>query len=210
MRVHRFEIGNLANNTYVVWCGQTGRALIVDPVGRGAPFLEFVERQELSVQYIVYTHAHPDHINGAAAARGRTGARVAAHRRTPRLMRGPIIKITSGFGLFFKPVPPDMLLEDGDDITIGGVTLRVLYTPGHTPDSLCLAGHGVVFTGDLIMQDGVGRTDLPGGSLQKLRHSIREKILPLGDNTILYPGHGPETTAGRERNNNPFISEIFK
>ena len=209
MRVRRFEIGSLMNNTYVAWCGNTGHALIVDPVGRAAPFLDFVERRGLSVQYIVYTHAHPDHITGAAAARERTGARVAAHRESPRLMRGPIIKLTSGFGLFFRPVAPDMLVDEGDELTIGNVSLRVLHTPGHTPDSLCLAGHGAVFTGDLIMQGGVGRTDLPGGSLKRLQRSIRDKILPLGDNTILYPGHGPESTVAQEKKNNQFISENF-
>lgn len=208
MNVERFETGMLMNNTYAAWCGDTRRAAVVDPVGSCTKALDFIRNNGLIVDFIVYTHAHPDHVSGAAAVKKATGARVAAHTLARKLMRGPLIMLCSGLGLIFRPVPPDLLLEDGGELPIGTHSLRVLHTPGHTPDSICLTAPGLVFTGDTLINESVGRTDLPGGSEARLLHSIKQKLLPLGRDTVVYPGHGPATTIGHEQAINPFVVNL--
>lgn len=205
MNVERFETGMMMNNTYVAWCADTGRAAAVDPVGRGAQTLDFISKNRLTLDWIIYTHAHPDHVSGAAPLKKATRARVAAHSSARKLMRGPLILLCSGLGLFFRAVPPDTLLSHGDSLPIGNHVLHVLHTPGHTPDGICLTGPDCVFTGDTLIKESVGRCDLPGGSQQELMHSIRNCLLPLHDATMVYPGHGPATTMGHERTCNPFI-----
>ena len=205
MQVKQFEIGMLMNNTYVVWCERTRQGLVVDPVGAGPAVARFIQDHDLKIGILVYTHAHPDHVSGAAALRRATGARVAAHPLARKIMRGPMILICSGLGLIFRPVIPDQALDHGQVLQIGNDSLTVLHTPGHTPDGICLAGPGLVFTGDTLINEAVGRTDLPGGSAQQLARSIREILLPLGDATTVYPGHGPATTLGHERQFNPFL-----
>lgn len=208
MKVERFETGMMMNNTYIAWCPETRRAAAVDPVGSCRQALAFIRDNALTLDFIIYTHAHPDHVSGAAAMNKATGARVAAHALARKLMRGPLMLLCSGLGLAFKPVPPDMPLEDGSELRIGNRALRVLHTPGHTPDGLCLAGPGLVFTGDTLINESVGRTDLPGGSGALLMRSIRDKLLPLPGDTVVYPGHGPATTLAHERAHNPFLVNL--
>lgn len=205
VKVERFETGMMMNNTYVAWCAETRRAAAVDPVGSCRQALGFIRDNALTLDFIIYTHAHPDHVSGAASLKKATGARVAAHALARKLMRGPLMLLCSGLGLAFKPVPPDMPLEDGSELRIGNSVLRVLHTPGHTPDGICLAGPGLVFTGDTLISESVGRTDLPGGSGSLLMRSIRDKLLPLPGDTVVYPGHGPATTLAHERAHNPFL-----
>jgi hydroxyacylglutathione hydrolase len=205
MRVKGFQAGMFGNNTFVVWCEETGFGLVVDPAAGASAALLFIRSRNLRIETIVYTHAHPDHVSGARLLKQATGARVLAHTAASEMMRSPLFRLACGFGLFFKPVPPDAYISDGDTIKAGQVSLIALHTPGHTPDSLCLSGEGAVFTGDLIISGSVGRTDLPGGSLAQLQRSIAEKILPLGDDTRIYPGHGPESTLREEKRVNPFV-----
>ncbi len=194
MQLQVFETGPLDNNVYIVWCAQTGEGIVIDPAARAGKAIDFIREQNIKIKKIVYTHAHPDHVPGAAAFVKATGATVAAHRLAEKIMKGPIIRALSGFGLIFKAIPPSELLEDGDIVRAGNMQFTTLRTPGHSPDSICLLGHGAVFTGDLLFADGLGRTDIPGGSAKELARSIREKIMVLPPQTLVYPGHGPATT----------------
>lgn len=207
LQLQCFEAGSLFNNVYVVSCEDTGEGMIIDPAGRAGRVLEYVRERGLSIKYIVYTHAHPDHVLRAAECAGETGAEVVGHRLAAKIMNGLLMRAMSGFGLAFKPVPPTMAVDDGDTLSVGRLGFRVLHTPGHSPDSICLYGGGALFTGDLLFAGSVGRTDIPGGSHKKLAQSIREKILPLPDETPVWPGHGPGTTIAVERRANPFFRQ---
>jgi hydroxyacylglutathione hydrolase len=208
MFVRRFEGGFFAGNTYVAWCGETGAGVVIDPGGGARRALEHIAKAKIDVKYIVYTHAHPDHISGAGAVKKAARARIVGHRLATELLRGGMMRVASGFGFIFRPLPPEEFVDDGDKLEAGALSFEVLYTPGHTPDGISFAGGGAVFTGDLLMAGSVGRTDFAGGSHQALMASIREKILPLDGGTVIYPGHGPETTVGTERRANPWIGNI--
>lgn len=198
MELQIFETGPLDNNVYVAWCANTGEGIVIDPAWKAEKALDFIKEHNIRIKKIIYTHAHPDHVPGAAAFVKATGATVAAHRLAAGIMKGSVIRALSGFGLIFKAVGPAELLEEGDAVEAGGMRFTVLHTPGHSPDSVCLLGQGVVFTGDLLFADGFGRTDIPGGSAKELERSVKEKIMVLPPETLVYPGHGPATTIGSE------------
>jgi hydroxyacylglutathione hydrolase len=162
----------------------------------------------LSISLIVITHAHIDHIDALRAVKERTNAPFAIHEAEKKLLStAPPMNIVASLGLSpFKSAPqPDRLLKDGDRVDVGGLHFEVLHTPGHSPGGICISGHGVVFSGDTLFNFGIGRTDFPGGSYERLMKSIHEKLMILPDETIVYPGHGPPTTIGDERRGNPFL-----
>lgn len=197
------------SNTYLVWCEDTMEGMIVDPAAGTKAALRRAREAGVKVKFIVDTHSHPDHVSGNALAKEKTGGEVVAHAAAVG-GRNFMRRLESGFGLFYRPVRPDRLMEDGDTLEVGRLKFKVLHTPGHTEDGLCLAGEGCAITGDTLFEDSVGRTDLPGGSTKRLLPGIRDKLLTLPDETAVYPGHGPETTIGRERANNPFCFEALQ
>ena len=183
--------------------------MIIDPGAEAGRILKTVERLGLSISLIVATHTHTDHIAAVAQVKEATGADYAVHeaegtkKMTPALNRmlGPVL------GGSLRSLPePDRLLDDGDIIEIGELRFTVLHTPGHSPGGICLQGHGVVFCGDTLFNLSIGRTDFPGCSHAQLMDSIRNKLMTLPDDTKVFPGHGPETTIGLEREWNPFLS----
>ena len=188
-------------NSYVVTDG--GEAIVVDPGEASPTLLEALDGH--GVKAIVNTHCHCDHCGGNAALVKNTGAPLLCHEGDLELLRNVE---TQGlmFGCPFPPSPdPDRFLTEGDTITVGGVALRVLHTPGHSPGHIVLAGDGFVICGDVLFAGSIGRTDLPGGDHATLLNSIRDKLLPLPDETVVYSGHGPTTTIGAERGANPFL-----
>lgn len=209
MKIERFEAGLVMSNTYLAYCEDTLEGMIVDPAAGTKAALRRAEEKEVKIKYIVATHTHPDHISGGAHAKEKTGGEIVAHSSTVG-KRNFMRKLESGFGLFYRPSRPDRLVDDGDALEVGNLRFEVLHTPGHTEDGICLAGEGCVITGDTLFEDSVGRTDLPGGSTKRLLLSIREKLMALPDDTVIYPGHGPETTIGRERADNPFCFEALR
>ncbi|MFH0913717.1 MAG: MBL fold metallo-hydrolase, partial [Chloroflexota bacterium] len=161
------------------------------------------------IKLIVLTHAHIDHIGGIAAVKGATGAKLCVHSGDSRwVQERPLHSTLTGDSYPIVP-PVDMWLKGGDTLEVSDLKFLVLHTPGHSPESICLTGHGVVFSGDTLFNLGVGRTDFPGGSWEQLMNSIHAKLLVLPDSTVVYPGHGPETTIGDERRGNPFLSGRF-
>jgi glyoxylase-like metal-dependent hydrolase (beta-lactamase superfamily II) len=188
-------------NCYVVRDG--GEALIIDP-GEAAPeLLECIDGH--TVKTVVNTHCHCDHCGGNAEVLGHTGAELICHKEELPLLRS-LVQQGSMFGVPFRPSPdPDRFIDEGDTVRVGSVMFDVLHVPGHSPGHIALLGDGFVFSGDVLFAGSIGRTDLPGGNYEQLLHSIRTKLLPLPDDTVVYNGHGRETTIGIERRTNPFL-----
>jgi hydroxyacylglutathione hydrolase len=206
MIVSVLPVGLIQTNCYVVGCEQTREGVIVDPGGHPDRILAEVKRQGLAIKYILDTHAHFDHTDANGAIVEATGAPLALH---PGDL--PLLKASGGaalFGLQADPSPaPDLELADGDELVVGQLCFRVLHTPGHTPGHVCFyePEQGVLFDGDVLFRRGIGRTDLPGGSLAQLMDSIRRVLFALPDETVVYSGHGPATTIGEEKQLNPWL-----
>jgi glyoxylase-like metal-dependent hydrolase (beta-lactamase superfamily II) len=207
MKIATLPIGPLQTNCYVIACPDTAMAAVIDPAWSGETIYGYIEQEELSLELILLTHAHFDHIAGAAALHRLSGARLLAHPDShPLLEQAPLHAQAWGFQIDPPPVP-DGELTDGQMIQVGELNLEVLYTPGHAPGHVSFydAEAGIVFDGDLLFSGSIGRSDLPGGDHQRLLRSIREKLLTLPDDTSVYSGHGPVTTIERERRWNPFL-----
>ncbi|HWR97714.1 MAG TPA: MBL fold metallo-hydrolase [Candidatus Methanoperedens sp.] len=205
MLVHAFVTGPLETNTYLVADRATGEAMVIDPGGEPGEILAFLAKERLRCRQIVNTHGHFDHVSGNRALRAATGASLLIHEGD-----APMLGEASGRARFFmlyaeNSPQADEFLADQEELRVGKEALRVVHTPGHSPGSVTLVAQGRAFCGDLVFHGSVGRTDLPGGSEKMLLASIRKHILTLPDDTVLHPGHGPETTVGLEKRQNPFF-----
>jgi hydroxyacylglutathione hydrolase len=205
-----FVLGPVQTNAYLIADGAAGDAAVIDPAWDGQLILDEARRRNWRIAHLWYTHAHFDHIGGAAAIADGLNPlpMVALHPADHALwmMQGG----ASAFGFNIDPGPePTIDFQPGQRLHLGSVEFEVRFTPGHTPGHCILyaAESGVCFCGDLIFQEGVGRTDLPGGDWDQLVDSIRTQVFTLLDETRLLSGHGAETTVGRERQFNPFVGE---
>ena len=197
-------LGPFGSNCYIVGSESTKEGMIIDPGDEPDVILKNIKSLGLDIKLIVLTHGHIDHVGALKEIKEATGAEVAIHTDDAESLQDP--SLGARFGLSFTPPPPpDRLLKDGDSISAGDLRFSVLHTPGHTPGGICLSGQGVVFTGDTLFHYGIGRYDLPGSSGSQLMYSIYTKLMGLPDNTIVYPGHGSESTIGAERRGNPFL-----
>ena len=208
MLLKALELGPFLANCYIVGSEKTKEGFILDPVAEAETIMDNVRQLGLTIKLIVATHSHPDHIMALHQIKADTGAPFAMHEAESAGM------IASGMahvmGLFTtgsaEPLPkPDMPLKDGDTIKVGDLSFTVLHTPGHSPGGISLYGHGMVFVGDTLFNFSIGRTDFPGCSHQQLIDSINSKLMTLPDETVVYPGHGPQTTIATERRYNPFL-----
>ncbi|MCF6186179.1 MAG: MBL fold metallo-hydrolase [Desulfobulbaceae bacterium] len=208
MKIQQLTVGMMGVCCYIVSCEKTGKAAIIDPGGDEEKILDACRKENLDVEYIIATHGHPDHVCGNGPIQEATGAKIIMHKDDAEFFARPEIKeYFSMLGLAESP-PADIIVEDGDTITIGEEQLQVLHTPGHTPGGICLYNAPDCFTGDTLFVGGVGRTDFQGGSMQELSRSIREKLLTLPTDTIVWPGHGyggSKSTIGEEARSNSFL-----
>ncbi|OGO32534.1 MAG: hypothetical protein A2Z29_06900 [Chloroflexi bacterium RBG_16_56_11] len=205
MIVKRLIVGSLSANCWIVGNGATGEGLVIDPGGDAGLIDRAIRDSGLAIKVIVLTHGHSDHIAALYEIQDRTGAEVAIHTADADFLEGRG-SYSSQFGISYRtPPPPGRLLRESDIIEAGGLRFTVIHTPGHTPGSICLHAGDKVFTGDTLFRRGIGTTLMPGSSRPQLINSIRMKLMALPDATIIYPGHGRETTIGDERHNNPYI-----
>lgn len=188
-------------NCYIVKDG--GEAIVIDPGDVSDEVLRALDGS--TVRTIVNTHGHCDHCGGNAALVEKTGAELVIHEADMPLLDA-LEAQGQMFGMRTTPSPaPSRFVVEGDTLTVGSAALSVVHAPGHSPGHIVLAGDGLVFCGDVLFAGSIGRTDLPGGDYEQLMGSIRDKLLPLADDTIVYTGHGPATTIGKERASNPFV-----
>lgn len=206
MLLRSITVGITQTNCYLVGCEETREGVVIDPGGDAGRILKGIEAMGLTVRYVLNTHCHFDHMAANAEVVAVTGASLALH---PAEL--PILQARGGASWFGVPVResplPEVYLEDGQILEVGTLQFRVLSTPGHSPGGVTfyLEEEGVAFDGDVLFAMGVGRTDLPGGDWDTLMRSIHEVLFALPDETVLYPGHGPQTTVGRERRSNPWL-----
>jgi hydroxyacylglutathione hydrolase len=201
MKITALEVGSFLSNCYIVADEKSRLGMVVDPGASPKRILDVINEQMLTIKYIVATHAHMDHVSAVNEVKKATNAIFAIHSADARLLaRG------GGMGLFGPAAKPDLILDGNSRIEFGSLSFSVLETPGHSPGGICLVGHGIVFTGDTLFRQGIGRYDFPGCSGRDLMDSIRKKLMVLPDATAVYPGHGPATTIGLERTSNPFLN----
>ncbi|MBI4284236.1 MAG: MBL fold metallo-hydrolase [Chloroflexi bacterium] len=205
MIIERLELGQFASNCYIVSAESSQKGIIIDPGADAGRILKKVEDLGLEIASIVLTHSHMDHVGALKEVKEATAAEVAIHADDAAGLQRSHSWGGESHTSHQPPPPPDRLLQGGDSIGIGDGHLLVLHTPGHTPGGICLLGDGVLFSGDTLFNSGIGRFDLPGGNGRLLMTSIYTKLMVLPDSTVVYPGHGPETTIGIERRQNPFL-----
>lgn len=209
MIIKQLIVGSMGVCCYLVGCEQTKKAAVIDPGGDEPRILATARDHGLAIEAIVNTHGHPDHVCGNGPIKEATGAPIIIHEKDAAFFADPEVKkYFSLLGLPESP-PADRLVKDGEEIKIGEVSLKVIFTPGHTPGGICLYHPGHVFTGDTLFVGGVGRTDFPGGDTATLQRSIRERLLTLPAETVVWPGHGyggDSSTIGAEARSNPFLN----
>lgn len=203
MIVRKLVVGPYASNCYIVGSEATKEGMIIDPGAEPKEILRAVDKLGLKIKLIVLTHRHPDHVGAAAPVKEATGAGMAAHAECARyLPQSPSYVYESSFEGAPKP---ERILKEGDDIEIGDLHFRVLHTPGHTPCGISIVGEGHVFTGDTLFNYGIGRYDLIDSDGDALINGIKTKLLTLPPETIVHPGHGPDSTIATEKRANPFL-----
>jgi glyoxylase-like metal-dependent hydrolase (beta-lactamase superfamily II) len=197
-------------NCSLIWEPATRRAAVVDPGGDVDEILAAIAARDLKVEKILLTHGHIDHVGGTAELARRLGVPVEGPQREEAFWLEQLPGQCRMFGFPDTPaLRPDRWLEDGDTVTVGGMTLEVLHTPGHTPGHVCFIHRPskLALVGDVLFAGSIGRTDFPRGDHAALIRAIREKLFPLGDDFSFIPGHGPMSTFGAERRDNPFVAD---
>ena len=205
MIIKNIVVGPLEVNCYILGCEDTKEAAIIDPGDNADEIISNIEKEGLNPKFIINTHAHFDHIGGVKVIQDHFKIDFILHEGDLFLVENASEQATA-FGL--KPISKPVVNKNatnGEKVNLGNKSITVIHTPGHSPGGVCYYSVNNVFVGDTLFAGSIGRTDLPGGSYDTLINSIKENLFPLGDSTIVYPGHGPSTTIGNEKEHNPFL-----
>jgi glyoxylase-like metal-dependent hydrolase (beta-lactamase superfamily II) len=203
--IKELAVGPIMANCFIVGCERTKSAVVIDPGDEANKILMALAQSKLTVKYILNTHGHFDHVGGNQKMKDATQAEILIHKADAPML-GMLSSFGASFGLNVDNSPPaDRTIDEGDKITFGDITLKVIHTPGHSPGGVSFYTDGIVFVGDTLFAGSIGRTDFPGGDFNTLISSIKNKLFPLGDEVRVYTGHGPSTTIGEEKRYNPFL-----
>ena len=214
MLIQHFLLGPLQTNCYVVADGESPEAMIVDAGGDPAEAVDYIEAHGLKPSILLNTHCHADHIAGNTALKERyPDIQITIHELDADSIGKPLKNLSFLMGTNYRSPAADVRLNEGDTVTVGRCAFDVILVPGHTPGGMCLYAASppgtdapILIDGDALFAGGVGRGDFPGGDLDLLIRTIKEKLLVLPDETVVYPGHGPATTIGDEKRTNPYVA----
>ena len=205
VKILQFPVGPLEMNATLVMDIESKETIFFDPGDEIENILNVAKKEGMKITRLIATHCHIDHIAGSNEAMDKLELKLEISPLGVPLL-GNVGPIAASFGYNISKIEHGDFLNEGDKVTIGRTTFDILHCPGHSPDSLCFYTEGILIGGDVIFKGSVGRTDLPGGNPRQLMDSIKDKILPLPGNTIIYPGHGPKTILDEEKRTNPFIT----
>ena len=209
MKIHTLVVGQLQTNCYILQSEL--EAIIIDPGDEPERILRFIKDLAIKPNRIIATHTHFDHVLAVNGIRAKLDIPFLIHRDDLPMLESMQSRVRQIMGITVPPPPKvNDFLKDHEVMDLGEGRINVIHTPGHSPGSISLAGKGFVFTGDALFNQSIGRTDLPGGDLETLVESIRKRLFSLDDETVVYPGHGPETSIGDEKLANPFVGQISR
>ncbi len=205
MIIERLTLGGLQTNCYLLADGEAGECAVFDPAAEADRILAAARRHSLRIKYIILTHVHIDHIMALDELKAATGAEIVVHSAEADLLNDSAGTLAQ----LFAAEPPrsraDTAVSEGDVLRLGKAELKFIHTPGHTVGGMCVLCGDILISGDTLFAESVGRTDFPGGSHAQLMQSINQKLMTLDDDIQVFPGHGPSTTIGHEREHNPYL-----
>lgn len=208
IKIKTLPLGPFVQNTRIIYDDLSKSAIVVDPTDEPQKILAFIQKENLKVEAIFCTHGHIDHVSAVSEIKQRTGAKIYLHQDDLPLYSNLQMQAQM-FGIDInQPEEPDSLVKDGDELKLLGTSFKIIHTPGHSPGGICVyfeSPQPMLIAGDTLFAGSVGRTDLWGGDMSKLMNSIKLKLFLLPMNTVVMPGHGPDTTIGKERDTNPFF-----
>ena len=204
MQIKTVVTGNIEENCHLVW-DDNQHCLVIDPGDDCDRILKVISTHHLTVEKVILTHGHYDHVGAVNELKKATGAVVIAHQEEKELILNPDLSLSRYISPDFSIPQVDSYVKEGDVISAGELSFTVMHTPGHTQGGMCLYSEGVLFSGDTVFYGTLGRWDFPTGNLSELTHSITKRIFSLPDNTVIYSGHGPETTVGLEKKQNEVL-----
>ncbi|WP_296334188.1 MBL fold metallo-hydrolase [Veillonella sp. LMAG:2] len=205
MNLYRMPLGALGTNCYIVVDESNQHCLVVDPGGEGERLVALLKEKGLQPEAVILTHGHGDHIGGVQAVVDAFKVPVYINKGDEEFLTNSNLNLSGAIGQPVKVTGDIHFIKEDDVIHLGEYSFKIIETPGHTPGGVCFYGEGMVLAGDSLFLESIGRTDFPGSSYEDLIDSVRHKLFTLPEETVVYPGHGPETTIGHEKTYNPFV-----